>query len=177
MVEFDLTVGFCFGGYCPMHRGHLDAIMRAKKENDKCIVAVCGYDNEPRSLDINLPLNKRFQLVKEFFKEDEQIEVICINDTELGIDESMSDNNWHVWWEAVKKQFEFNIDNYTYITNGYKPVFYVAEPFYKEKIESILHIDAVLLEKELPISGTLIRRNPIKYWNYITNYSISLSQD
>ena len=30
-------IGICFGGYCPLHQGHLDVIMRAKKENDKCL--------------------------------------------------------------------------------------------------------------------------------------------
>ena len=30
----NMKVGICFGGYCPMHQGHLDVIMRAKKEND-----------------------------------------------------------------------------------------------------------------------------------------------
>ena len=44
-----MKVGITFGGYCPMHTGHLDLIMRAKKENDLCYVIVCGYDNEPRT--------------------------------------------------------------------------------------------------------------------------------
>ena len=34
--------GITFGGYCPMHQGHLDLIMKAKKENDICYVVVCG---------------------------------------------------------------------------------------------------------------------------------------
>ena len=38
-----MKVGICFGGYCPMHRGHLDLIMRSKKENDKCVIVVCGF--------------------------------------------------------------------------------------------------------------------------------------
>ena len=49
-------VAICFGGYCPLHQGHMDVIMRAKKENDYCIVIVCGYDNEPRGWEINLNL-------------------------------------------------------------------------------------------------------------------------
>ena len=42
------NIGICFGGYCPMHKGHLDLIMKAKKENDLCYVVVCGYTDEPR---------------------------------------------------------------------------------------------------------------------------------
>ena len=30
-----MKVGITFGGYCPMHMGHLDLIMKAKKENEK----------------------------------------------------------------------------------------------------------------------------------------------
>ena len=29
-----MRVGIAFGCYCPLHQGHLDVIMRAKKEND-----------------------------------------------------------------------------------------------------------------------------------------------
>ena len=52
-----MKIGICFGGYCPMHQGHLDVIMQAKKENDVCFVVVCGYNNEPRSWEINLNID------------------------------------------------------------------------------------------------------------------------
>ena len=29
-----MNIGICFGGYCPLHRGHLDLIMESKKKND-----------------------------------------------------------------------------------------------------------------------------------------------
>ena len=36
-------VGIVFGSFAPMHQGHLELIMRAKKENNGgCIVIVCG---------------------------------------------------------------------------------------------------------------------------------------
>ena len=98
-----MKVGICFGGYCPMHQGHLDVIMQAKKENDVCFVVVCGYNNEPRSWEINLNIDERYNLIKEFFWKDEQIIVIKINDSELGIDESMSDYNWTIWQNKVKE--------------------------------------------------------------------------
>ena len=94
-------IGICFGGYCPMHRGHLDAIMKAKKENDKVFVIVCGYDNEERAGNINMTLKERTAVVRKIFKNDEIITVMSINDTELGIDESMSVSNWCRWQNKV----------------------------------------------------------------------------
>ena len=101
-----MKVGITFGGYCPMHMGHLDLIMRAKKENDICYVVVCGYDGEERGEKIGLTLNRRYSLVKQMFKDDEQIKVLKVNDTELGIDESMSESNWDIWLKCVERQIE-----------------------------------------------------------------------
>lgn len=175
-------VGICFGGYCPMHQGHLDLIMRAKKENDICFVIVCGFDGEERAESIGLPLRRRVSLVRRLFKGDEQIKVLEINDTELGIDESMSSSNWVIWvakvWELISK--EFGLPTLAPVNpNGY--TWYVAEPFYKESIEAIMNAfkhgtcDIVnpqysrveLMNRINPISGTEIRENPLKHWNKI----------
>ena len=176
-------IGICFGGYCPLHQGHMDVIMRAKKENDVCYVIVCGYDNEPRGWEIKLNLDQRYEIIKEFFKDDEQIRVAKVNDTDLGIDESMSDSNWTVWQEKVKEIIHNDfpgIKTYTTLSaNGKtKPYYtdhpvtwYVAEQFYKTCIEknNVLDAEVILMDKVNPVSGTQIRKNPIKYWNKITD--------
>ena len=162
-----MKVGITFGGYCPMHQGHLDLIMRAKKENDICYVVVCGYDNEPRADEIGLTLKRRFSLVKQMFKNDEQIRVIMVNDTELGIDESMSDSNWNIWLNYVTKKL---------ITEGQignKFTWYVGEESYKtsliERAGEMWKINEIIyVPRDInPISATMIRENPIKYWNKI----------
>ena len=174
-------IGICFGGYCPLHQGHMDVIMRAKKENDICYVIVCGYDNEPRGWEINLNLDERYTIISDFFRDDEQIRVRKINDTELGLDESMSDNNWQIWQNKVKT---FIDTDFPYIKKTFIPwngglkmaytdhpiTWYVAEPFYKSCIEknNILEAEVILIEKINPVSGTQIRKNPVKYWNKIT---------
>ena len=172
-----MKVGICFGGYCPMHQGHLDVIMRAKKENDVCFVVVCGYDNEPRSWEINLNLDERYRLINNFFCNDEQIVVLKINDTELGIDESMSDHNWTVWQNKVKELIFGNVHwrgpyiKYQKIDEITSDItWYVAEPFYKTSIErnNVMNGRVILIDKLNPVSGTLIRNNPIKYWNKIS---------
>lgn len=173
----NMKVGICFGGYCPMHQGHLDVIMRAKKENDVCFVVVCGYDNEPRSWEINLNLDERYNLINSFFCNDEQIIVLKINDTELGIDESMSDHNWTVWQNKVKELIFGNVHwrgpyiKYQKIDEITSDItWYVAEPFYKTSIErnNVMNGKVILIDKLNPVSGTLIRNNPIKYWNKIS---------
>ena len=163
-----MKVGITFGGYCPMHQGHLDLIMQAKKENDICYVIVCGYDNEPRANETGLTLNRRITLVKQMFKDDEQIRVLQVNDTKLGIDESMPDSNWDIWLKCVARQIVQNG------TSAYDNVFtwYVGEDTYVQAlnkrvnngiIDRIVYVDRGLN----PISATLIRENPIKYWNKI----------
>lgn len=168
-----MKVGICFGGYCPMHRGHLDAIMKAKKQNDKVLLIVCGYDDEERAVNVSLSLKERTNRVKRLFKKDEQIIVRSINDTELGIDESMSESNWDIWLHKVNSYInKLQINCYDNIT------FYVAEPNYKESIDKLTEsnklggnryasVKTILIDKVLPISGTKIRQNPQKYWKYI----------
>ena len=164
-----MKVGITFGGYCPMHQGHLDLIMQAKKENDICYVIVCGYDNEPRADEIGLTLNRRFSLVKQMFKDDEQIRVLQVNDTKLGIDESMSESNWYIWLNYVRD---------ITLSNGRSPVdfvtWYVGEESYvtslnRYKDEWFRFIsNVVYVERTVnPISATMIRENPIKHWNKI----------
>lgn len=39
-------VGIVFGCFAPMHRGHYDLIMHAKKTLPHVVVAVCGYNED-----------------------------------------------------------------------------------------------------------------------------------
>ena len=162
-----MKIGITFGGYCPMHQGHLDLIMKAKKENDICYVAVCGYNGEERSESIGLTLNRRYSLIKQMFKDDEQIRVLKVNDTELGIDESMSESNWDIWLNYVTKKLipDGQIQNWF--------TWYVGEQSYADsllkrskdfwKVNNVVYVN----RSNNPISATMIRENPIKYWNKI----------
>jgi len=156
--------GICFGGYCPMHRGHLDVIMKAKKECERVFVVVCGYDDEPRAKEIGLDLNKRYQLVKQLFKDDEQIQVMKVNDTELGLDESMSKENWQIWTEYVERTICDKLHEARFM---FKPIYYVAERFYKKSLDSLFNKRCVCIDRTLPISGTAVRKQPILFFDKI----------
>lgn len=181
-----MKVGICFGGYCPMHQGHLDAVMRAKKENDCCYVVVCGYNDEPRAQQINLPLKTRFTLVKKLFHDDEQVRVLLVNDSELGIDESMSPDNWQIWTSQIARLIDQDVkqrgEESFFFNDSTHYFWYVGEQKYQDDLRtlqksSILqnhpkithpHTSSiVLMDKVVKISAEEIRENPALHWNKI----------
>lgn len=157
-----MNIGVCFGGYCPLHRGHLDLIMESKKKNDLTHVIVCGYDGDPRGQLEGLSLIKKYRIVKNYL-EDELVKVTYINDTELGLDESMCPDNWRVWTHELR--IKTNIKQDDVVT------FYVGEPFYKECLEKYCDFPCRVEIRNRtynPVSGTQCRENPLKYWEIIT---------
>lgn len=157
-------VGVVFGSFAPLHQGHLDLIMRAKKENDGgCIVIVCGYDGDKgESL---MPHNKRYRYVREFFADDDLVAVYAINDTEIGIDKYP--NGWRGWmdeflliWEKAVAKNDIRTDR----------VWYVGDENYYADLAEGWGENAVLVDRTAnnPISATMIRNNPIAHWDKIT---------
>lgn len=75
-------IGVVFGTFVPLHQGHLDLIMRAKKECDGgCIVLVDGRDGDRGGKE--MPLKLRYRYVREFFADDDLVAVYPIDETEL----------------------------------------------------------------------------------------------
>lgn len=153
-------VGIVFGTFAPMHQGHLDVIMRAKKECDGgCIVIVDGRDND-RGAQAGMPLKKRYRYIREFFADDDLVAVYPINETELGI--PAYPNGWVLFMQAVKEIIRKGTEN------NALPVFYVSEPEYYYHLIDNGYAAYLLDRTENPISATMIRENPLKYWDQIT---------
>lgn len=150
-------VGVVFGTFAPLHQGHLDVIMRAKKENlGGAIVIVDGHDNDRGGE--QMPLKLRYRYVREFFADDDLVSVYGIDETELEI--APYPNGWDGFIKEVERICSF-------ATDGNK-TFYVSEDEYYEHLTQ-LGYDVVKLDRTLhPISATMIRNNPIQYWDKIT---------
>lgn len=159
------SVGIVFGSFAPLHQGHLDLIMRAKKENDGgCIVIVCGYDGDKG--EPLMPHNKRYRYVREFFADDDLVAVYAINDTESG--RAQYPDGWaswmaefnDIWKKAVKQPLMGKVERF----------WYVGDLNYYLDLSQMWHETAILVDRtgENPISATIIRQNPIKYWDKIT---------
>lgn len=157
-----MNIGITFGGFCPLHKGHMEMILQGKKENDYMFVTVCGYDDEERMKKMNITLDEKYEMIKNFL-EDDIIKVIKINDAELNILDSNNKNNWYIWMDEVLKQInQFNLsDNYTLR-------FYVSEKEYFDDIINLKDkypfVDAKIVSKVPNISGTECRNDPIKHW-------------
>lgn len=159
------SVGVVFGSFAPLHQGHLDLIMQAKKENDAgCIVIVCGYDGDKG--EPLMPHSKRYRYVREFFADDDLVAVYAINDTELNL--GQYPNGWEGWMKEFK-----SIYNKATANSLIEPerVWYVGDQSYYDDLLDMWNEKAVLVDRKAdnPISGTLIRNNPIKHWDKIAS--------
>lgn len=161
------NIGVVFGAFAPLHQGHLDQIMRAKKENDACLVIVCG-GNPDRGDAVGLPFKRRYRYVREFFAEDDLVAVYGINDTEEGVPDYP--NGWDRWLDVFDELSYLatrHPDTDEYNVESGKYTFYVGEPEYAEVLKQEGY-NVVLLDRTInPISATKIRENPFKYWNQI----------
>lgn len=157
------SVGVVFGSFSPLHQGHLDLIMRAKKENDGgCIVIVCGYDGDKG--EPLMPHSKRYRYVREFFANDDLVSVYAINDTELGI--ARYPNGWDKWLKEFNRIYDLAI-NPSCICVSARRVWYVGEEEYHAGLTARGETAVLIDRSENPISGTMIRQNPIKHWDKI----------
>lgn len=156
------TVGIVFGTFAPLHQGHLDLIMRAKKENDGgCIVIVCGFDGDKG--EPLMPHNKRYRYVREFFADDDLVAVYAINDTEIGI--GNYPNGWTGWMDEFEKIYKKSV-----VDSETKRVWYVGDQNYYDDLINMWDESAVLVDRtaDNPISASMIRQNPIAHWDKIT---------
>ncbi|MDF0480845.1 AAA family ATPase [Vagococcus sp. PNs007] len=164
---FDITekkikgdkIGIFFGTVSPLHQGHYSEIIRAKRENDGCIVVVSGYTGD-RGENAGMNLTQRGRSAREIFSEDNTVSVTYVNEDNI----PPMPKGWIPWLELVMSE----VKKLTVNPNA-SYVWYTGELDYKEKLNELRPQDEVVLvdRQLLPISGTAIRENPLKNWDYI----------
>ena len=167
-------VGIVFGSFAPLHQGHLDLIMRAKKECDAGVIVLsCGYDGDKG--EPLMPHSKRYRYVREFFADDDMVSVYAINDTD--IEAKPYPDGWETWLNEFKRIFERAVfaqhvhDEFGCPVSVKLPHrrWYVGDQNYYDDLKSRSE-DCVLVDRLAtnPICATMIRNNPIKHWDTIT---------
>ena len=166
------SVGVVFGSFAPLHQGHLDLIMRAKKENDGgVLVIVCGYNGDKG--EPLMPHNKRYRYVREFFADDDLVAVYAINDDEINANHYPNGwNEWlaefnNIWEKAVEPDVHVEVFPH-YIWWPHRRWYVGDKNYYDDLIER--HETPILVDRvsDNPICATMIRENPIKHWDKIT---------
>lgn len=145
--------GLVIGKFMPLHNGHISLIEYARKQCDEVVVLVCVEDNEPINGDL------RYMWVTEFFRNysDVKPHMFKFNDSDLPATSVSSRSISKLWAEAILR-LNLNID---VIISSEQYGQYLAEYM------NISNIDYDISRNNLPISATLIRENPYKYWDFI----------
>lgn len=155
-----MKIGIVFGCFIPLHKGHLSLINKAINENPKVIIGVCGSDND-RGKNF-LPFKTRLELMKTKYKDNPNIIVVPVDDEKLGLTGKFDLESWEIWCDELFTNANIN-------PHKNKCVWYTGEMSYSCKICQLYpnHLYLIADRSEINISGTMIRKNPNKYKEYI----------
>ena len=147
-------IGIVFGCFIPMHIGHESLIERALSENDRMIIAVCGYQQD-RGRDF-LPFTMRIKLVKEIFHDNPRVVVAVIDDKKIGLDGTFTHENWVAWGNELFSSAGIDPDLADF-------TWYTGEQSYVEKLQPIYpsHHFNLVDRTIVKMSGTEIRNDPM----------------
>jgi len=133
------------GKFYPPHKGHHHLIDVAIEHSDNVTVLVCWRSDE------TIPLEKRIECLKEEHPTVNILSIPCIP----------ADDDSPAWGK------------YTLNILGFKPNAVFSSEKYGEPYADAMGCEHVMVDVNrisVPISGTQIRRNPYKYFNYLSPY-------
>ncbi|NOT74727.1 MAG: AAA family ATPase [Cyclobacteriaceae bacterium] len=142
--------GLVIGKFMPLHQGHCALIRFAAVQCDELIVSMTYKHDDP------IPGLTRFEWIKEEFKNEPairpEISVDDFDDESLPLSERIP-----LWLEFLSKRFpriSIIISSEAYGNELGKALAIPHFPFDPER-------------KKVPVSGSLIRENPFRYWDFI----------
>jgi HTH-type transcriptional repressor of NAD biosynthesis genes len=145
--------GLVFGKFMPLHKGHLSLINFALKNCDRLNVVLCHHNKE------KIPAEIRLRSLQNELSIFENVNLISFqyNNEELPDTSVSSVSASNLWAMAFKKLLPET------------DVVFTSEKYgdYLAKAMKIEHICFDEHRIEMPVSGSLIRKNPFKYWDYI----------
>lgn len=155
MVGFDtVKTGIVFGCFIPLHEGHLSLIEKSWEQNDRTILAVCGYAGDRG--EGFLPFPERASLMRRLYGDHPRTCVVTVDDRKLGLTGTFSLEAWKTWSEEL------------FANAGCCPhdervqyQWYLGEDAYATKLMRLYpsHRFHVADRSAVPVSGTQIREN------------------
>jgi len=141
--------GLVFGKFLPLHEGHLYLLNFAQKSCHRLTILVCTLKSEP------IPGEIRFRWVKDLFP---TANVVHHYD-EIPQEPKEHSDFWNIWRQSIKRhcpdeEFDclFGSEDY-----GWRMA----------KEMGIEYIPVNRVRSLVPISGTAMRKNPMKNWAFL----------
>lgn len=147
------TAGIVTGSFAPLHRGQIDRILRAKKENPGgALVVVTGSAGDAGER-AGMKHTKRYRYVSEHFKNDPLVIVASLDETGL----SESD-----WVERVQELWG------THVAPGTERTWYTGASGHAAAISSVTGERVVPDPADSTALCTAeIRKNPLAHWDLL----------
>lgn len=144
-------IGLVIGSFAPLHLGHISLINFGLSNSDFLYVFLCSHDKE------DIPGDLRFKWLESEYKGVDNIKIVH-KDTSHMENTSVSDVNISKAWSEYMKPLFPDVN-----------IIFTSEKYgdYVAKFMNIEHIQFDEKRLSTPISSTLIRENPIKYWDYL----------
>lgn len=153
--------GLFVGKFLPPHRGHLSQIINSATQCEKLYVVVS--DNRKATgkicLDAGLPLmssDLRIKWLSQELQGFDHIQIALLDETDI----FEYPYGWNDWANTLKTGINEKID-----------VIFSGDSEYKKGYETYFPSAEFKLfdykRERYPVSATLIRENPFKYWDYI----------
>jgi HTH-type transcriptional regulator, transcriptional repressor of NAD biosynthesis genes len=151
MLTKRIGSGLVFGKFMPLHEGHLHLLHFAQASCHRLTIIVCSLRSEPISGEV------RYGWVRQMFPAANVVH----HYVELPQDPAGPDDDafWHAWRDSLRRQ----------CPNEEFDALFGSED-YGWRMARELGVEYVPVNRErtlVPVSGTQIRAEPMKHWDYI----------
>lgn len=154
-------VGVFPGRFIPPHRGHLNSIIHCATKCEKLYVVLSDNkkqsETECKEAGVkNIPVLERFKWLSIELQGFDHIKVIYLDETSI----PSFPYGWEAWSKTLKELIPESISVIFGGEVSYKDGY---QKWYPETVYELFNPE----RDRFPISGTEIRKNPIKHWDYI----------
>lgn len=144
--------GLLLGKFLPPHRGHQYLVDFARRYADHVTVHVCSVESEC------IPGALRYSWVRDHFSGCPNVTVVHCDDPNPQTPEESPDHFWEIWRESLFSRMDRAPD-----------LVFASEPYGFRLAETLgaRYVPVDHAREMAPISGTLLRSDPLRYWDYL----------
>lgn len=148
-----MKTGLVLGKFLPFHKGHIALIDFAEKRCDALTVLICAAESEMIAGDT------RLEWIREYYKSNRKIKPVLIE-----YDETVLPNTSESSRAVSKKWADFiavNLPPFDVVFSSENYGDFLAEYL------NAAHVPFNIEKNIVPVSATLIREKPFRYWNFL----------